>query len=389
MSWRIPAVSIYQDRPMHILAQPVMKYLADRHAHFIADTHKNGHPDPEKIASFIADLQRGFQQHLQLVKDQTLVKQIEHTVKTCLGDLKWDYNTNKPDTSCGPPALPVVVGSLSRMAYNLLGKADWRPDERRSALCDSVQSIAAPVDGPLLQADNRTGVVQKRKRKITLITSGLDKAIPHPATQAPKLTKTKEKPKNKRINTPDIKQQLEMVEVFQKTSKYRNEPHRCANVDIEQQLEMVNVFQKTSKYRNEPHRSNMINAIIAVKRGEDSARQAGRKYKVSARSIGRYIAALKKLQIKHGGAELALLPTQQRLVSSKAQPKIVVPPIQKIHTASDIHAAEELLGLLASGVPATANQIPVTTTTTHKETTQRVKVRKQTTVRLHSVSRVE
>ena len=64
--WRLPAFHIHQDSATQEGALPVTQYFVDRHAHFVADTHKNGHPDPEKVAKFITDLQSGFQQRIQI-----------------------------------------------------------------------------------------------------------------------------------------------------------------------------------------------------------------------------------------------------------------------------------------------------------------------------------
>ena len=66
LNWRVPAIRIYEESLMTTFALPIAKYFEERHAYFIADTHKNGHPDPQQIASFITDLQNGFQQQHQL-----------------------------------------------------------------------------------------------------------------------------------------------------------------------------------------------------------------------------------------------------------------------------------------------------------------------------------
>ena len=66
MSWRSPTIQIYESSPTKTLILPITKYFGDRHAHFVADTHKNGYPNHEKIASFINDLQSGFQKRIQI-----------------------------------------------------------------------------------------------------------------------------------------------------------------------------------------------------------------------------------------------------------------------------------------------------------------------------------
>ena len=63
--------------------------------------------------------------------------------------------------------------------------------------------------------------------------SGSAKISLRPDNEDSKRIKTKRKPKTKRrsklvvSDSDDIALQLNMINVFQKTSKYRNEPHRC------------------------------------------------------------------------------------------------------------------------------------------------------------------
>ena len=66
MSWRSPTIQIYEGSQTEALTLPITQYFADRHAHFVVDTHKNGHPNHAKIASFVAELQSGFQKRIQL-----------------------------------------------------------------------------------------------------------------------------------------------------------------------------------------------------------------------------------------------------------------------------------------------------------------------------------
>ena len=202
--------------------------------------------------------------------------------------------------------------------------------------------------------------------------SGSAKISLRPDNEDSKRIKTKRKPKTKRrsklvvSDSDDIALQLNMINVFQKTSKYRNEPHRCLCMppslrnqtphrtsttesrvaeNLLRLFVLVNINALLSR-----HRTNMMNAIIAVSRGVDSARQAGRKYKVSARSIGRYIAALKEMRAKCDS-----IPEHDARSINPSQPMSIRLPsadlaISTIHSPSDIHAANKLLVLLSSGV---------------------------------------
>ena len=133
----------------------------------------------------------------------------------------------------------------------------------------------------------------------------------------------------------------------------------------------------------------MMKAIISVTRGMDSARQAGRKYKVSARSIGRYIHVLKEMRAKNpiptlnskfGGASESAIVTAFRPsaaplneVTSKLKVKDGTDAVaQEIHSPSDLYAAEKLLVLLSAGAASGTKtvQTPVSASVvgmTHRE----------------------
>ena len=154
-----------------------------------------------------------------------------------------------------------------------------------------------------------------------------------------------------------------------------------------------------------------MKAIISVTRGMDSARQAGRKYKVSARSIGRYIHVLKEMRANNPNAspgsytsptnltylnlnssseEPSLSPSLNSQFGGASEPAVHLAPshsitlpshdavrkvkavtdaaAQEIHSPSDVYAAEKLLVLLAASGTESA---PVPASTAVAAVTQR------------------
>ena len=65
------------------------------------------------------------------VTEEKLAKRIEKNVKKCLRNLNWDYSKNRPDPKCDPPPVAVVIASLARLAYDLLGEEDKKHRAKR------------------------------------------------------------------------------------------------------------------------------------------------------------------------------------------------------------------------------------------------------------------
>lgn len=103
-----------------------------------------------------------------------LAKRIEDAVKSCLGNLNWNYNKNEPDTTCDPPALFAVIVCLSQLAYDLLDHNHGNPSKKKTyaPLLPLGGDRDASREGHS-HPKNTAGADNKRKRK-NKPSSGID-----------------------------------------------------------------------------------------------------------------------------------------------------------------------------------------------------------------------